>query len=620
VSQPQSVVPYIHFHDVWQLRQLAGYPLLLPDDEPIVDDAEIEAAEAAVSPADEERELLFLRSLDPKEWKNQDHYAVLGIKTMRWQATDRDIKTAYRRMVLKHHPDKRKARGEVVADESTDYFTCITRAWETLGSRDRRRAYDSVDPQFDNTVPTASDVTRGGADFFAVFGPAFAANSRWSRRQPVPQLGTSSDSRETVEDFYSFWYDFDSWREFSYLDEEDKEKGENREERRWIERQNREARQRRRRDETRRLRGLVDAARDCDPRLARFKEEEARAKQKAKQAKAEAAEQRRRAAETAEAEAAAARRAAEEAAEAAARAEAERQRRDREAVKKALKEARKAFRALAKSADFFLTAGDADSVRVARMEAVGLLADGLEAGELMQLRDRLAGATDGAAGPLLEAAVTELRERRRAETEAAAVQQKERKQAAAADSGGAGESQWNYGQLCALVKAVKLFPAGTGARWEKVAEYVNAHWEAAAATSAPMQQPQQPVVEVDAKSALRKAKELAKNSSDDALRAEANRQAAGRVAAEAAKATTAAAAAATADSDISQRDPACVPTPWSAEEQRLLEAALRKFPASDPDRWDRVASAVGSRTKRDCMVRYKELVRMIQAKKAAAAK
>lgn len=247
------------------------------------------------------------------------------------------------------------------------------------------------------------------------------------------------------------------------------------------------------------------------------------------------------------------------------------------------------------------------------MEAVGLLADGLEAEDLSRLRDRLAGAADGAGGALLDSAAAELRDRRKAEAEAVAAQQRERKQAAATD-GSDGEAQWNYGQLSALVKAVKLFPAGTGTRWEKVAEYVNAHWEAAATNSAQPQQQQQPPAVVDAKSALRKAKELAKNSSDDSLRAEANRQAASRVAAEAAKATSAAAA----DSDISQRDPACVPTPWSAEEQRLLEAALRKFPASDADRWERVASAVGTRTKRDCMIRYKELVKMIQAKKAAS--
>lgn len=33
-------------------------------------------------------------------------------------------------MVLKHHPDKRKARGLKVGDGEDDYFTCITRGNE----------------------------------------------------------------------------------------------------------------------------------------------------------------------------------------------------------------------------------------------------------------------------------------------------------------------------------------------------------------------------------------------------------------------------------------------------------------------------------------------------------
>lgn len=37
-------------------------------------------------------------------------------------------------MVLKHHPDKRKARGLKVGDGEDDYFTCITRGND--GARD----------------------------------------------------------------------------------------------------------------------------------------------------------------------------------------------------------------------------------------------------------------------------------------------------------------------------------------------------------------------------------------------------------------------------------------------------------------------------------------------------
>lgn len=35
-------------------------------------------------------------------------------------------------MVLQHHPDKRKAKGEEVITDD-DYFTCITKAYEILG-------------------------------------------------------------------------------------------------------------------------------------------------------------------------------------------------------------------------------------------------------------------------------------------------------------------------------------------------------------------------------------------------------------------------------------------------------------------------------------------------------
>lgn len=49
-----------------------------------------------------------------------------------FNATDDDIRRAYRKIVLKHHPDKRKAQGEEIRQDD-DYFTCITKAYETLG-------------------------------------------------------------------------------------------------------------------------------------------------------------------------------------------------------------------------------------------------------------------------------------------------------------------------------------------------------------------------------------------------------------------------------------------------------------------------------------------------------
>ena len=63
-----------------------------------------------------------------------------------------------RKAVLKHHPDKRRRKGEDVSEDvSDDYFTCITKAYEILGNSTSRRAYDSVDPTFDDEIPMKNE-------------------------------------------------------------------------------------------------------------------------------------------------------------------------------------------------------------------------------------------------------------------------------------------------------------------------------------------------------------------------------------------------------------------------------------------------------------------------------
>ena len=76
-------------------------------------------------------------------------------------------------------------------------------AYDLLYDTKRRRSYDSIDPTFDDAIPSQSAVSR--ENFFSMFGPIFLENARWSFNQPVPQLGTDEASLEEVEAFYDFW-------------------------------------------------------------------------------------------------------------------------------------------------------------------------------------------------------------------------------------------------------------------------------------------------------------------------------------------------------------------------------------------------------------------------------
>jgi DnaJ-class molecular chaperone len=54
------------------------------------------------------------------------------------------------------------------------------KAYEILGNKSKRRSYDSVDPQFDDDVPSNDDESK--KNFFTVFGPVFDRNSRYTQK------------------------------------------------------------------------------------------------------------------------------------------------------------------------------------------------------------------------------------------------------------------------------------------------------------------------------------------------------------------------------------------------------------------------------------------------------
>ena len=67
--------------------------------------------------------------------KYRDYYEILGIKR---DATDSEIKSAYRKLARKYHPDVNKTK------EAEDKFKEINEAYEVLGDKQKRQRYDSL--------------------------------------------------------------------------------------------------------------------------------------------------------------------------------------------------------------------------------------------------------------------------------------------------------------------------------------------------------------------------------------------------------------------------------------------------------------------------------------------
>ncbi|KAG9090894.1 hypothetical protein FRC06_000838 [Ceratobasidium sp. 370] len=163
------------------------------------------------------------------------------------------------------------------------------RAFEVLSNPEKRRQFDSVDPYYEvleGDVPTASDLAKKPPEaFFTEFGPIFEREARFSKNQPVPPLGPIDAPKAQVEEFYNFWYNFDSWRSFEYLDKEVNEGSDNRDDKRYTDKKNRSERARRKKEDNARLRTLVDNAMSLDPRIKRIKQEEKEAREAKKRAK-----------------------------------------------------------------------------------------------------------------------------------------------------------------------------------------------------------------------------------------------------------------------------------------------------------------------------------------------
>lgn len=344
--------------------------------------------------SDDEPETEEMLTRDPKDWKEQDHYAVLGLSKYRYRANEDQIRAAHRRKVLKHHPDKKAKEGGINED---GFFKCIQKAFEVLMDPVKRRQFDSVDSEADVLPPKKTK------DFIAQWGPVFEAEARFSNVQPVPLLGDMDTPKQEVEAFYAFWSNFDSWRTFEYLDEDVPDDTSNRDNKRYIEKKNRAARQKHKKEDNARLNKLVDEALSIDPRIKLFKEAERKEKERRRwerdaDARA-AAEAAKKAKEEAEARRIEEERAAKEAKESA--------KKSKEAAKNAKKKNKRTIRGSVKDVNYFAE-GDASPADIdAVLHDVDALIEKLDDEGLQAVATDLTGADVAKVRSVLGAAVAD---------------------------------------------------------------------------------------------------------------------------------------------------------------------------------------------------------------------
>jgi len=247
---------------------------------------------------------------------------------------------------LRHHPDKKAAAGRTDDD---NFFKCIQKATEILLDPVKRRQYDSVDEAADVDAPSKKQLAKG--NFYKLWGNVFKSEARFSKTHPVPTFGDEKSTKDEVENFYNFWYNFDSWRSFEYLDEDVPDDNENRDQKRHMERKNANARKKKKAEDNARLRKLLDDCSAADERIKRFRKEANAAKNKKRLEKEEAE---RRAKEEARLKKEEEERAA-KAAEETAKADREAAKKAKEAAKNAAKKNKRVLKGSVKDANYFVS-------------------------------------------------------------------------------------------------------------------------------------------------------------------------------------------------------------------------------------------------------------------------
>ena len=127
----------------------------------------------------------------------RDYYETLGVTK---NASEDDIKKAYRKLAMKHHPDRNQGDGDKVAEEK---FKDAKEAYEMLSDPQKRAAYDQyghagVDPNMRGGP--GQEGFGGFAEAFGdIFGDIFGQQGGQGGPRRAQQVYRGSDLSYAME-------------------------------------------------------------------------------------------------------------------------------------------------------------------------------------------------------------------------------------------------------------------------------------------------------------------------------------------------------------------------------------------------------------------------------------
>lgn len=217
------------------------------------------------------------------------YYEILEIPR---DADDNEIKTSYRKLALKWHPDKNINNQE----EAKEQFQLVQQAYEVLSDRQERAWYDNhreqilhgsnseyKDDSLDVFQYFTSQCFKGYGDddngFYTVYRKVFEQISKEdiahmdskSDYDEIPPFGTStSDYEDIVGPFYAYWSSYTTKKSYVWLDPYNIREATNGRVLKLIEKENKKVRQKAKKERNEEVRNLVAFVRKRDKRVQAY--------------------------------------------------------------------------------------------------------------------------------------------------------------------------------------------------------------------------------------------------------------------------------------------------------------------------------------------------------------